>query len=228
MEDKMTKVLTILFLSSLFIGVGYAQEMEINDLENNNSVEVSENDAESNNKEVETNSVIEEEEEDYSTITTHKYHNYFGLCSGLTYKYGISYRRWFQDDNFALQLHIFPLIMKVYDDYDDEYYTYGKVKAGLTFLKKIKSYKYVRLLYYLNGTFSYDVDREYNWNSNTYEDEYINTEELSVGAATGPGFEFYIWRFSIDVFLGVSSEYNIDTEEYFVLPAAETALHFRF
>lgn len=170
---------------------------------------------------------VEEEEGGYGKITSKKYHNYFGLCSGLTYRYGISYRRWFMDDNFGLQLHVFPLIQKVYDEYDDEYYTTGKLKLGLTFLKGIKSYKYVRLLYYLNGTVSYDVDYEYNWQED-YDYDYEQTEEFSVGAATGPGFEFYFWRFSVDVFLGVSGKYNIDTEEYHVLPAAETALHFRF
>lgn len=173
---------------------------------------------------------VEEEEEGYAEISSKKYNNYFGLCSGLTYKYGISYRRWFMEDNFALQLHIFPLIMRTYDEYDDEYYTEGRLKVGLTFLKGIKSYKYVRLLYFLNGTLSYDVDYDYNydWVGNTYESEYEQTEELSVGVATGPGFEFYFWRFSMDVFLGVSGRYNLDTEEYFILPAAETALHFRF
>ena len=81
-----------------------------------------------------------------------------GLCSGVTYNYGLSFRRWFGEDNFAFQLNLFPLIYKYHDEYDDESYTRGIIKGGLTFLKGVKSYKYARLLYYANGTATYDID----------------------------------------------------------------------
>ncbi|MGD9201435.1 MAG: hypothetical protein PVI26_07735 [Chitinispirillia bacterium] len=174
----------------------------------------------------------DEEEDGYEKVTTNRYKNYIGICSGVTYYYGISYTRWFMEDNFAFQLHLFPLIYKTSEYDSDETYTRGIIKGGLTFFKPIKTYKYMLLLFYINGTVSYDIDYvyDYNYNSNSSSSSstYKQYEELSVGGAIGPAFEFFVWRFAFDVLLGISSEFNTNTGEYRIVPAAETAVHFRF
>lgn len=215
----MNRILKIaVIVSSLLVGFSFADSENVNITDNTEKdVEIAKS----------TKEIEEEEEGGYGKVTTKKYHNYFGICSGVTLKYGISYRRWFMDDNFGLQLHVFPLLIRE-KDYDDSLQTTSQLKVGLTFLKTIKSYQYARVLYYLNGTFNYNVYDEYHWDYETYEDEYIEVEEKLIAGATGPGFEFYVWRFAIDLFVGVSAGYNVDTEEMYVLPALETALHFRF
>ncbi len=216
----MRRILSTLIVSIALTSTAFAQDVA-DQAESTNIVEI-----QKETDEIESSE--EDEENGYVSVTTKKYHNYFGLCSGLTYRYGISYRRWFMDDNFGLQLHVFPFLVKETDDYSGEEYTHGMLKAGLTFLKRIKSYNYVRLLYYLNGTLSYEVDTDWDYDYMTNTETTTETEEFAIGAATGPGFEFYVWRFSFDVFLGVSGSYNIDNGDYHILPAAETSIHFRF
>ena len=168
------------------------------------------------------------EEGGYTRITTNKYKHYIGICTGVTYYYGILYRRWFLDDVFALQFHLFPLIYKPKTYDEEDAYTRGIIKFGLTFLKTIRSYEYGRLIYYINGTLHYYTDYEYHWDNDSNTSKNKQVDEFSIGGAIGPGIEFYVWRFAFDVLLGISSEYNITTGNYRIVPAAETAIHFRF
>ena len=168
------------------------------------------------------------EEGGYSGITTNKYKHYIGICTGVTYYYGILYKRWFKDDVFALQFHLFPLLYKTQYYGENEPYTRAIVKFGTTFFKTLNSYEYGRLLYYINGTIHYDSDRDYRYNYNEQTSEYVKTEAISIGGALGPGIEFYVWRLAFDILLGISGEFNTKTSEYRVVPGAETAIHFRF
>ena len=60
------------------------------------------------------------EEVSYSSITRKRYSNYIGFAGGLISGYGLSYRRWV-NNNWGFQVNLLPLYyQRIYDE--DSFY----------------------------------------------------------------------------------------------------------
>jgi hypothetical protein len=194
----------------------------------------------------------------YYRIATKRYENYFGLAAGLTTGYGISYRHWFankwgmqvnffpyyDETKYPESESPSPDNVSSSDNYstfpDSGYYNEGYFSLGVTLLRNIAETNFIRFVLYgaTNLLTNYNKFDYYKNTTLTYIDtsRFIYTPEHKVGNNTkntislggGGGIEFFVWRFSLHVMVGLRGAYCIETKAKQAGPTVEGGIHFRY
>ena len=186
------------------------------------------------------------EEVSYFSITRKRYANYIGFAGGLISGYGLSYRRWV-NNNWGFQVNLLPLYFQ--RDYHDDYYSYeidsgyydiGHLSLGAIFIRKITDGKYSRFSFFTGANLQTQYEKyDYYYTSSGWDDQSqsfsnrlvhnIGKEvENRISIGTGFGFEWYVWRFSFNIMTGLFGAYAIEHEDYKVGPSVEGGVHLRF
>ena len=192
----------------------------------------------------------------YSKVTCKRYQNYIGIAGGTTMGYGLSYKRWI-NDKWGYQINLFPYYKEDKyskstnsDTYygtqrDSGYYTNGNLSLGLTCLRNVVDVKYVRFMAYAGGNlnttyedFNYRETDQYGSYYDNYYGKYVSRDSISYHEGNkisntftlggGFGSEFYVWRFSFNLLLGLRGSYNFYTQAKEVNLSYEGGVHFRF
>lgn len=178
-----------------------------------------------------------------------QYSTYIGIAGGYTAGYGLSIRRWFNND-WGLQANLFPMYTQEkvgpVDDgtaSDSGFKDYGHLSFGALYLKKLTDFKFGRFSYYAGANIQMIYDKHNYYSLNTtreYDDSlhssvsietinhnvgYTFSKKITIG--TGAGAEFYIWRFALHIMLGLCGGYEISTQSFSVLPTVEGGIQFR-
>lgn len=175
-----------------------------------------------------------------SEIGQNEFKNYIGLGAGITSGLGLSYRRWFEESGF--QINLFPYYtQETYDNDDsglrDGYSRNAYLSLGLSYLKLFEDFERVRFLGFVSVHWIYtsdDDDYEISTGVPTGEPRFDNQRIDNVEqrntflAGLGPEFEIYIWRFALNLGFGLAARYRISPELFGIWPAGEGSIHYRF
>jgi hypothetical protein len=174
-----------------------------------------------------------------------QYSTYIGIAGGYTSGYGLSIRKWFHN-SWALQLNVFPYFNQTKmsgapgaADPNSGYKNEGNLSVGMLYLKQLTEFRFGRITAYGGGNLLTDYEKyDYyatseKWNSQNmfYEDTTIHyagrtlSNKVTIGG--GAGAEFYIWRFSLHLLLGLCAGYDINSNLFSVLPSVEGGIQFR-
>lgn len=186
------------------------------------------------------------EEATYSSTTRKRYSNYIGFAAGFISGYGLSYRRWV-NDNWGFQINLLPLYYErhYHDDYefheiDSGYSDVGHLSLGAIFIRKISDGKYTRFSLYAGTNLQTEYEKyDYYYTLNEWDSQSQSSlnnivhdkgkyVENKVTAGAGMGFEWYIWRFSFTIMTGLLGAYAIEKESYQANPSIEGGVHLRF
>lgn len=166
----------------------------------------------------------EKEQSAFAAASSAHYRNAFGVAAGVSTGYGLSYRRWF-NDRLGLQLNVGPYY---YEDEDEQTI---RTSVGIAPLLTIHEFTYARFLSYA-GFHWYHEDQ---WWENEYcrgteactNESYHDTFFLGIGAGT----EFHLWRFSLNIMVGLAGYYlrdDLGESTKSVMVSPEAGLHYRF
>jgi hypothetical protein len=177
---------------------------------------------------------------DYETYKT-----CIGAGAGFTTGSGLSFKKWF-NNTWALQMNLLPYYYPEkfkpgYDtDNDSGYSNNGYFSFGITYMHLLSRQRQrdFRLVSYVgtNINTSYE-NSDYYFTRSVYDTiirayvdsvghtkRYKNESKITLGG--GVGGEYFIWRFSLNLLLGIRGWYNTDQETFSVSPSVDFGIYY--
>ena len=154
-----------------------------------------------------------------------QYRNNIGAAAGFISGYGISYRRVLTKDNY-LQITGFPYY------HENGMYASGTLSLGVGLDHVMARERIFAILSYFGGNYNLDYRSDVMYSHDMYYNYYSQGQrayyENKVTLGCGIGAEATLWRFLLNLKLGIRGYYSIESKEKGLMPSIEVAAYFGY